>query len=316
MGDTPGRMLRLLALLQHRRSWSGAELADRLGVTDRTVRRDVDRLRALGYPVEAAAGAGGGYQLGRGGQLPPLLLGDEEAVAVALGLRVAVDGSVTGLDEAAVSVLGRLDQLLPAHLAARVRAVHASTVQVDRPQREVVGADLLIGLAQACGKQVRVRFEYADRSGQRSERLVEPYRLVRVGPRWYLVARDLDRRDWRTFRVDRLAALDVVGTPFELTERPDAAELVRRGLSARSWPFEARLRIAAPPEEVARMIPQVTSLVAADDGAASVVELGSTSAERMLRYLAGLPLPCRVLDPPELRVAVAAHAEALAAANR
>lgn len=309
-------MLRLLALLQHRPTWSGADLAERLEVTDRTVRRDIERLRDLGYPVEAVPGTGGGYQLGRGGQLPPLLLGDEEAVAVALGLRVAIDGSVTGLEEAAVSVLGRLEQLLPLHLAARVRALHTSTVQLGPARPQEVRADLLVGLGQACGRSERVRFTYADRSGRRSARLVEPYRLVRVGPRWYLVARDLDRRDWRTFRLDRLGELEVVGTTFELADPPDAAELVRQGLTVRAWPFQARLRLAAPPDEVARVIPQVTSLVALDDGAASLVELGSTSLDRMLRYLTGLPLPCRVLDPPELRAALAAHAEALAAANR
>ena len=316
MSDTPGRMLRLLALLQHRPVWSGADLAERLEVTDRTVRRDVDRLRELGYPVEAAPGTGGGYQLGRGGQLPPLLLGDEEAVAVALGLRVAIDGSVTGLEDAAISVLSRLDKLLPVHLAARVRAVHTSTVQMDRRGVEEVSAEMLVGLAQACGRSERIRFAYADRSGRRSHRLVEPYRLVRAGARWYLVGRDVDRRDWRTFRVDRVRDLDVIGTTFELAEPPDAAELVRQGLTVRAWPYEARIRLSAPPDEVARVIPQVTSLIAADGGTSTVVELGSTSEERMLRYLAGIPLPCEVLAPPELRSALRDHADALGAANR
>lgn len=315
MSDTPGRMLRLLSLLQHRASWSGEELAERLEVTARTVRRDVERLRDLGYPVVAAPGTGGGYELGRGGRLPPLLLGDDEVVAVALGLRIAIDGSVTGMEEAAVSVLGRLEQMLPVHLASRVRAVHASTVQLERQRGEEVSAPVLVELAQACGRSERIRFSYADRSGRASQRLVEPHRLVRAGPRWYLVGRDVDRCDWRTFRLDRLADVVLVGTTFEHVDPPDAAELVARGLRTRAWPYVARVRVAATVDDVAKVLPHVVSMAASDDAAATVVELGSTSADRMLRYLAGLPLPCEVLDPPELRTALLTHAAALVAAN-
>jgi predicted DNA-binding transcriptional regulator YafY len=316
MSDSAGRMLALLALLQHRPSWTGSELAERLEVTDRTVRRDVDRLRELGYPVEAAPGVSGGYQLGRGGQLPPLLLRDEEAMAVALGLRVAVDGSVTGLEEAAISVLTRLDQLLPSHLAARVRALHEATANLEQPNagRERVRSDVLVTIGQACARAERIRFAYADRTGQGSQRLVEPYRLVRVGPRWYLVARDIDRRDWRTFRVDRLSALERVGTTFTLDDPPDPVALVRKGLRVRVYPYEARLAMAATAEEVAQLIPSAIGIVATD-GARTVVTVGSISMTRMVRYLAGLSVACTVLDPPELRVALCRHAEQIAAAN-
>ena len=310
-------MLSLLALLQHRPWWTGAELAERLEVTDRTIRRDIGRLRDLGYPVEASAGVAGGYQLGRGGKLPPLLLGDEEAMAVALGLRVAVDGSVTGLEEAAVSVLARLDQLLPQHLAARVRALHEATAHLEPSDRgdEQVRSDVLVAIGQACARGERIRFTYGDRVGRASDRLVEPYRLVRVGPRWYLVARDIDRRDWRTFRLDRLAGFERVGTTFTFQDPPDAVALVRKGLRVRTYPYEARLVVDATADEVARLIPGAIGIVASE-GSSTVVEVGSTSMERMVRYLAGLPCACSVLHPPELRRALLHHVEQLAAANR
>jgi predicted DNA-binding transcriptional regulator YafY len=308
-------MLALLALLQHRPSWTGAALAERLDVTDRTIRRDVERLRALGYPVEAMAGVSGGYQLGRGGKLPPLLLGDEEAMAVALGLRVAVDGSVTGLEEAAVSVLARLDQLLPYHLAARVRALHEATTHLESPGTRQVPSEVLVVIGQACARSERIRFNYGDRAGRATDRLVEPYRLVRVGPRWYLVARDIDRRDWRTFRVDRLSACERVGTTFTFQHPPDPVALVRKGLRVRTYPFEARLRVHATADEVAELIPGALGIVQSD-ASSTVVEVGSTSMARMVRYPAGLPRLCSVLDPPELRRALHRHAEQLAAANR
>lgn len=315
MSDTPGRMLALLSLLERRPQWSGPELADRLGVTERTVRRDINRLRQLGYPVEASPGVSGGYQLGRGGRLPPLLLADDEAVAVALGLRVAIDGSVTGLEEAALSVLARLDQLLPQALAARVRALQLATTSVEWSDAERVASELLVALGQACARAERVRFSYADRAGRKSGRLVEPYRLVRVGPRWYLVARDVDRRDWRTFRLDRLTGLEVVGTPFVLTDPPDAAALVRQGLRVREWPAMARLRIGAPADVVARAIPGAVGILESDAGT-TIVDVGSTSLDRLVSYIAGLRLPCEVLDPPELRATLRRHARAVAAANR
>lgn len=220
MADTPARLLRMLTLLQARPSWTAPELAERLGVTDRTIRRDITRLRDLGYPVEAEPGPYGGYRLGRGGALPPLLLDDDEAVAVAVGLRLAADGSVAGTDDAAVSALAKLAQMLPARLSARVRAVHEATVELRGRAPDLVDADLLVALAQACRAGERVRLAYTDRDGRASERLADPLRLVRSGPRWYLVARDVEHDAWRTFRVDRVTRASPTGRRVGLGEPP------------------------------------------------------------------------------------------------
>jgi predicted DNA-binding transcriptional regulator YafY len=316
MSDTPGRMLQLLSLLQAKRSWGGAELALRLEVTERTVRRDVDRLRELGYPVEAVPGRYGGYQLGRGGHLPPLLLNDDEAVAVAIGLRSAVDGSVAGLEEPAVSTLAKLDQLLPAHVAHRVRSLHESTASMLRGgEREQVESATLITLAQACSGRERVRFDYTDRSGAPSARLVEPLRLVRSGTRWYLVARDVDRAAWRTFRLDRVEAPVSIGTRFEVIDPPDPVAMVSEGVrTPPPYPFRARIRVPLPVAEAAQVVPRTYGIFEADGGA-TFIELGAVSLERMVAYLAGLTPPCQVLEPPELRDALRAHTVAVAAAN-
>jgi predicted DNA-binding transcriptional regulator YafY len=316
MGDPPGRMLQLLALLQSRRSWAGPDLAERLGITERTVRRDIDRLRLLGYPVEAAPGRYGGYQLGRGGHLPPLLLNDDEAVAVAIGLRSAVDGSVAGLEESALSTLSKLDHLLPSHVAQRVRALHDNTASMLWGQEsERVDASALIVLAQACGQQHRARFDYEDRTGAQTSRLVEPLRLVRSGSRWYLVARDVDRGAWRMFRVDRMAALHPEGTRFELVDPPDAIAMVTEGLTARPYAFRARIRLPLPLEAATRVIPRTYGMLEAGDGA-TIIELGASSLERMVAYLAGLTPPCEVLGPDDLRVALRQQSAAVAAANQ
>lgn len=308
-------MLKLLSLLQSRTSWGGSELASRLEVTERTVRRDVDRLRILGYPVEALPGRYGGYQLGRGGQMPPLLLSDDEAVAVALGLRSAVDGSIAGLEESATSTLSKLEQLLPAHLATRVRALHQSTASMlYSGERPTVDAAHLVMLAGACSATERVRFAYTDKGGKLSHRLVEPIGLVRSGVRWYLVARDVDRMDWRTFRLDRMADVEAIGTTFEISERPDPVALVAEGIALGSFPFRARIRIPLPVEEATRLIPRTFAVLEGEDGA-TIADIGSVSIDRMVSYLAGVDPPCEVLDPPELRRALLLHARSVQAAN-
>ncbi len=308
-------MLELLSLFQARRSWNGAELAERLEVTERTVRRDVERLRLLGYPVEAVPGRYGGYQLGRGGRLPPLLLNDDEAVAVAIGLRAAVDGSVAALEEPAVSTLAKLDQLLPAHVAQRVRALHESTASLLWGRGpEPVDAAQLVTLAHGCAAHERVRFDYIDRAGVPTSRLVEPLRLVRSGARWYLVARDVDRADWRTFRLDRLQAAEVVGTRFEVHDPPDPVAMVTAGITLRSYPFRARIRLPLPVEEANRVVPR-TYGVFETDGASTTIELGAWSLERMVAYLAGVSPPCEVLEPASLREALRAHVSDVAARN-
>ena len=207
MAETTERVLSLLGLLQQRPVWTGPELAERLGVTTRSVRRDVERLRGLGYPVLATQGVGGGYQLGRGRALPPLLLDDAEAVAVAVSLRMAAGGTVSGASEAALRTLAKLDQVMPPRLRGEVRAIHEATQTLDQGSVTVDG-DALLRLARACRDLVRVRFEYEARDGTPSSRTVEPVGLVATGRRWYLMAYDVDREDWRTFRLDRLRAVE------------------------------------------------------------------------------------------------------------
>ena len=213
--SSPGpteRVLALLALLQQRQTWSGSELAERLGTTTRTVRRDVDRLRELGYPVNATQGVAGGYRLGAGRALPPLLLDDAEAVAVAVSLRLAAGGTVAGASEAALRALTKLDQVLPSRLRHRVRGIHDSISTLPgSAAAEAVDADALVAIAGACRDQVRLEFAYADRSGAGTQRRVEPYALVATGRRWYLMAYDLDRDDWRTFRLDRIETIERIG---------------------------------------------------------------------------------------------------------
>ena len=219
MSDPTARVLRLLALLQQRPVWTGPELAERLGVTDRSVRRDVERLRTLGYPVNATQGVGGGYQLGAGLALPPLLLDDEEAIATAVSLRLAAGGTVAGASEAAVRTLAKLDQVLPARLRAEVRAVHDAIVTLEGSRVEV-DADALLVLARAARDRVRVELTYTAAEAEPAVRRVEPYQLVATGRRWYLLAFDLDRDDWRTFRLDRMAEVRATTFRFASARRP------------------------------------------------------------------------------------------------
>ncbi|MEU6246964.1 YafY family protein [Glycomyces sp. NPDC047010] len=232
MSDTTGRALLVLNLLQSQRHWSAPELARRLGVTVRTVRRDMERLRELGYRIDSTAGVHGGYRLAAGASLPPLLLSDEEAVAIAIGLRLVAAGRVHRGAEFALSVLAKLEQVLPARLRRRVNAL-ASTFR-HMPDNSGVSSDVLTDLALACRDRERVRLEYAPTGGERQERRVEPHSLVPIGGDWYLVCWDVDRGDWRTFRVDRVRAvvpLRVTFAPRTLTtERVDALITV-----ARTW---------------------------------------------------------------------------------
>ncbi|HEX6238352.1 MAG TPA: YafY family protein [Acidimicrobiales bacterium] len=316
MLETSARLLRLLSLLQARPSWTGPELAERLAITERTVRRDVARLRDLGYPVDAEPGPYGGYRLGRGGALPPLLLDDDEAVAIAVGLRVAADGSVSGLDDATVSALAKLEQVLPARLAARVHTVHEATAELRGRDPDRVDADRLVALARACRAGERLRLGYADRAGRGSERLVDPYRLVRAGPRWYLVVRDVDRSAWRTFRVDRVTSASSTGVRAELADPPDPVDLVARGMAVGPYPLVARVRLPLGEAEALAVVPRTVGVHQPEGPGATVVEIGGGHIGGMVRYLAGLGTPLEVLDPPELRSALAAHAERLSAANR
>ncbi len=218
--DTPARLLNLLSLLQTPREWPGSELAERLAVSPRTIRRDIDRLRDLGYPVEATLGATGGYRLVAGAAMPPLLLDDEEAVAIAVGLRAGAGHAIEGVEEASVRALAKLEQVLPARLRHRVSTLQNATIPLTRGDGATVAPSTLTALAGAVTARERLRFGYRAGDGAETKRLVEPDRLVSTGHRWYLVAYDLGREDWRTFRVDR------VSDPFARSSL---------SLSARSW---------------------------------------------------------------------------------
>lgn len=303
------RALRLLDLLQSRPVWSGTELADRLGVTTRSVRRDVERLRELGYPVRAEHGSGGGYQLGAGRRLPPLLLDDAEAVAVAVCLRLAAGGTVEGVGEAAVRTLAKLDQVLPSRLRAQVEAIHEATVTLDSAG-PIVDAGTLLALARAVRETEQVTFTYAGPRGS-GERRVEPYRLVATGRRWYLLAYDLDRDDWRTFRLDRIGMPQAVGWRFKPREAPNAADFVQRAISQWVYDHVARVRIAAPRRTVAQRIPASVGTVTADGRRHCIFEAGGNDLDAMAMHIGALPWPLEVLDPPALREAMRAQAARL-----
>lgn len=230
MLDTSARLLRLLSLLPSRPEWTGPELADRLGVTARTLRRDVAKLRGLGYPVHAAPGIAGGYRLGAGTKLPPLPVDDEEAVAIALSLRTATSSTAAGIAETALRALAKLERILPNRLRTRTAALTLATVPLESPMA-TVDPDVLVEIAEACQSQQRVGFAYQRHDGTVSARTVEPHRLVHTGRRWYLVARDRERDGWRAFRVDRISELSATGirfTPHELQLLADRlARLVR-----------------------------------------------------------------------------------------
>ncbi|MGI5450241.1 helix-turn-helix transcriptional regulator [Streptomyces sp. CA-243310] len=231
MNDTPARLLTLLSLLQTPREWPGSELAERLRVSARTIRRDIDRLRELGYPVEATLGSDGGYRLVAGAAMPPLLLDDEEAVAIAVGLRAGAGHAIEGIEEASVRALAKLEQVLPSRLRRRVSALQSATVAVSRGDGATVDPRTLTTMAAAVAGPERLRFDYRARDGAATRRLVEPYRLVSTGSRWYLVAYDLEREDWRTFRVDRVSEPSATGARFAARALPmEAEEFVRRGL--------------------------------------------------------------------------------------
>lgn len=249
MLETSARLLRLLSLLQLRRDWSGAELAGRLGVSARTIRRDVDKLRELGYPVSASTGTAGGYRLGAGAELPPLLLDDEEAVAVAVGLRTAA--AVTGIEETSVRALAKLEQVLPNHLRRRVNAVQSYTVPVPGTG-PTVDSEVLSMLALACRDNERLRFDYESHDGTSTLRETEPHRLVANRRRWYLVAWDRDRDDWRTFRADRIRPRIPAGPRFTPREPPsrDLADWVTRGTWGAGWRYEVRVLLHTPKQEV------------------------------------------------------------------
>jgi predicted DNA-binding transcriptional regulator YafY len=255
--DTPARLLQLLSLLQTPREWPGGELSDRLGVSRRTVRRDVDRLRELGYPVQATKGADGGYRLAAGKAMPPLVLDDEEAVAIAVGLRAGAGHAVEGVDEASVRALAKLEQVLPSRLRHRVATLQAATTPLTTGDGASIAPETLTVMASTIAGRERLRFAYRAGDGTESRRRAEPYRLVSTGRRWYLVAYDLDREDWRTFRVDRVSDVFATGSRFTPRELPtgDAAEYLRQSMYRRQETYAFDVTFAAPAEFVAARLP-------------------------------------------------------------
>jgi predicted DNA-binding transcriptional regulator YafY len=310
MRDTANRLLRLLTLLQSRSQWTSAQVAERLEVTERTVRRDVDRLRELGYPIDATSGVGGGYRLGRGKALPPLVLDDEEAVAVAVSLRIAAGGTVAGIDDSAMRALAKLEQLLPNRLRVRISALHSATESMAAGT-PTVDPSVLLELAQACRDRMRVGFGYESHQGKRSLRRVEPHRLVSTGRRWYLVARDLDRDAWRSFRVDRLDSVTSSGPRFVLTDPPDAVEFVTRGVATAPYRFQARVRLHMTPERAAEWVAPSTGIVTPLDDGSCELTTGADSLSAIALSLAVFGCDFEVLEPTELMGAVRALAERL-----
>jgi predicted DNA-binding transcriptional regulator YafY len=300
MLQTSARLLGLLSLLQARPDWSGQEQADRLGVTTRTVRKDAERLRDLGYPVHASPGVGGGYRLGAGAALPPLLLDDDEAVAVAVGLRTAAAGSVTGIQEASVRALAKLQQVLPSRLRHRVDALQTATVEIPAPGPKV-DPEVLTAVADACRDHQRLRFDYRDQNGSASIRSVEPHRLVHDRGRWYLVAWDVDRADWRTFRADRIRPRVPTGPRFAPRELPggDVATYLLRGVGAATWRYRARVTVHAPAAVIAGRLPPAV-LVEAVDEHTCVVNAGSDTPQMLAAYLGMLDADFEAAGPPEL----------------
>jgi predicted DNA-binding transcriptional regulator YafY len=256
--DTPARLLQLLSLLQTPREWPGGELAERLGISRRTVRRDVDRLRELGYPVQATRGSDGGYRLVAGKAMPPLVLDDEEAVAIAVGLRAGAGHAVEGVEEASVRALAKLEQVLPSRLRHRVTTLQAATTPLAGGDGASIAPETLTVMASAIAGHERLRFAYLAKDGTPSRRLTEPYRLVSTGRRWYLVAYDLDRDDWRTFRVDRVDEPFATGMRFTPRELPtgNAAEYLRQSMYRRQETYEFEVTFAAPVDVVVARLPR------------------------------------------------------------
>jgi predicted DNA-binding transcriptional regulator YafY len=299
--ETSSRLLTLLSLLQARRDWPGSELAHRLEVSGRTIRRDVERLRGLGYPVESLTGPAGGYRLRAGTAMPPLLLDDDEAIAIAVGLRTAARASVTGIEETSVRALVKLEQVLPAHLRRRVRALQSATTTLPAGGPTVDPQTLTV-IAAACRDFECIRFAYRGRDGVASRREAEPHSLVNLGRRWYLVAWDRARQDWRTFRVDRLSGPASTGLRFTPRDLPakDAASYVSQSLSAAPNRYEARLTLHAPADAIRKRVPAYWGTIEPLDDERCEYRTGDDDLDWLAVRVAMLGVDFHVHEPPEL----------------
>ncbi|NGO14051.1 YafY family transcriptional regulator [Streptomyces sp. HC44] len=311
---TTERVLTLLGLLQQRQVWTGPELADRLRVTARTVRRDVERLRALGYPVHAAQGVGGGYRLGPGRDLPPLLLDDQEAIATAVSLLAGAGGEVAGAGDAALRALTKLDQVLPSRLRHEVRALSGS-VESFGGGRTPVDPEVLMALARACRDEVEASFDYHPSGGEVRRRRVEPYRLVASDRRWYLLAYDLDRDDWRSFRVDRMTEVSARAWRFRPRPVPDAATYVQEGVASRVYPHQARFLVHASADTVRAQISASAAVVRPRGDERCEVLSGAAALDAVIMHVLLLGHDFEALDPPELGSRCRALAQRLLSAG-
>jgi predicted DNA-binding transcriptional regulator YafY len=302
MLETSARLLRLLSLLQTRRGWSGPELAERLGVGPRTIRRDIEKLRTLGYPIDAAPAIAGGYRLGAGAGLPPLLLDDEEAVAVAIGLRTAANGTIAGIEETSVRALAKLEQVLPVRLRRRVNALGAHTIQFAPAAGPTVDAERLATIAAACRDHEGLRFAYRRHDGVASRRTAEPHALVHTGRRWYLVAWDLTRDDWRTFRVDRIDGRLSPGRRFTARVPPPGgfADFVARSFSAVRDRWQARVLLHTPLADAQARVPQAYGTLEPVDDDTCLLHTGGDWLGGLAAHIALIGVEFEVLDPPEL----------------
>ncbi|MEV1175233.1 YafY family protein [Nonomuraea sp. NPDC049784] len=300
MLETSARLLKLLSLLQAHREWTGPELSTRLGVSTRTIRNDVERLRSLGYPVHATPGVAGGYRLGAGASLPPLLLDDEEAVAVAVGLGRAAGGGVEGIEETSVRALAKLEQVLPSRLRRRVNTLNSYTVQIPG-NAPSVAPEVLTTIANAARDHERLRFDYTGHEGETTVRNVEPHRLVHRRGRWYLVGYDVERQGWRTFRVDRVRPRTPAGprfTPRELPGDGDVAAFVERGVNTAMWRYRATVLLHTPADQVKELSPGLE--VEPVDEATCLLRLGGDDLNGMAVWIGFVGVDFEVLDPPEL----------------
>ncbi len=316
MHGTSGRLLKLLSLLQTRRDWPGGELADRLDVSPRTIRRDVERLRDLGYPVEASTGPFGGYRLHAGTAMPPLLLDDDEAVAIAVGLRTAAGASVTGIEETAIRALVKLEQVLPTHLRRRVNALQSVTATLPATGPRV-DPEALTTIAGACRDRERLRFDYSARDATESRRVVEPLSLVNLGRRWYLVAWDCDRDDWRTFRVDRLERPQPAGARFTARTLPgdgDPAAYVASNLRQSPNRYNARITVHAPAAQLAERWPWMRDSLTPIDDASCEYRTSDDSLDWLAMRVGMIGADFEIHEPPELVDAVRALGRRLAQA--
>ncbi|MFF7752723.1 helix-turn-helix transcriptional regulator [Streptomyces sp. NPDC007971] len=304
MISASARLLRLLSLLSSRPSWTCAELAGRMEVTDRTVRRDVARLRELGYTVDSDAGPWGGYRLRAGSRVPPLILDDEEALAVAVGLREAALSDALGGDQAALSALLKLRQVLPRRIADRLGELDDAFVRLPGTDAPQIRPGLLLELATACRLGERVRLSYTDGEGRATVRDVDPYRLVHTGRRWYFVARDVARGQWRTFRADRVDRLRPTGHAVDITDPPDPARLVSHNTANGPYPLSATIRLPLPMDQAQRLVPATVGTHRPDGPDATLVDIGGPDPDGLARYLLGLATPLRVLSPEPVRRAL------------